>query len=335
MFGAGSRMALAASVVAVAAALDAGVGLGGSGPVHGRGPLAAAVSTLPRSTTVVSFTDWQHISDRYDAREAMQRDLATRSVIIDDPAGLRRWLGVRLSDVSWEVYGQWPTGEAGVIRLSGSMPTEKHLRKAGYRLQDDVWRASGRLAADEPIYALVAPLPRDGVIVIGTRPGAVGAVRDVIVGRAPSVMEDRAVARTAQALAGDQAAFIQTAGLGCESTKVAVGPERTRQAAAAEARFGRVVPYSVLGRGLRDDGSKSQRFGMAMTFQSAAIAAEQARVRAALSHGPFLGRMGNMAEVLRLRTSGSDGPLTFLTYDHPADSEYLMTGQGPLMPASC
>jgi hypothetical protein len=129
--------------------------------------------------------------------------------------------------------------------------------------------------------------------------------------------------------------LIQTSGLGCEATKVAVEPERKLQADAAEARFGRLVPYAVLGRGMADDGSDEQRFIVAMTFRSAAVASEQARIRTALSDGPFLGRSGDMAEVLRLRKSGSDGPVAFLSYDHPADSEYLMTGHGPLMQASC
>lgn len=335
MSGARSRMALAASVVVIAAAVGVGFGMGGSAPAHGHGPLAAAVSTLPRSTTVISFTDWRHIHGRYGLRQAMERDLATRSVIADDHAGLQRWLGVPLRHVSWEVYGQWPTGEVVVARLSGSMPAASRLRKSGYRLQKGIWGATGRLAADEPIYTWVAPLPRDGVIVMGIRPGAVAAVRAVVVGRAASAVEDDATARTTQALAGVNTALIQTSGLGCTATKVGVEAERKRQAAAAEARYGRLVPYSVLGRGMRDDGSEVQRFDVAMTFGSAAVASEQARIRAALSHGPFLGRSGAMSEVLKLRSAGSDGPVAQLSYDHPADSAYLMTGHGPLMPASC
>jgi hypothetical protein len=335
MFGVGPRMALAASVVVTAAALGVGVAAGGSAPAEGRGPLAAAVASLPRSTTVASFTDWERVIDHYDLREAMERDLVTRSVIIDDHAGLDRWLGVDVPDVAWEVFGQSPTGEAAVLRLKRSMPTAQRLRKAGYQLRNGVWVASGRLAAEEPIYASVAVLPHDRVMVIGTGPRAVGATRAVIRGADASFVADRGVASVVQALAGVQTAFIQTSGLGCEATKVAVEPERARQVAAAEARFGRVVPYSVLGRGLRDDRSDIQRFTVAMNFDSAAIAAKQAGIRAALSYGPFLGRSGEMADVLRLRASGSDGSVATLSYDHPADSEYLMTGHGPLMPASC
>ncbi|MFL6089433.1 MAG: hypothetical protein ACJ71Z_04765 [Aeromicrobium sp.] len=335
MVGVRARPAFVAAVVAIAAALGIGIGLGGSAPAHGRGGLGAAAASLPKSTTVLGFTDWQHIVDRYDLSEASQRDLVTRSVLVDDPSGVKRWLGVGLHAVAWEAYGQWPAGEAAVLRLKGSMPSAARLRKSGYREKDGVWNATGRLAADEPIYASVARLPRDGVIVIGARPGAVGAVRDVIRGRLASMGEDRSVADVVQGLSGVQTALIQTSRLGCVATKVAVEPERARQAAAAEARFGRLVPYSVLGRGLRDDQSDTQRFAVAMTFGSAVTAAKQSGIRAALSHGPFLGRSGDISEVLRIRSSRSDGPVALLSYDHPADSEYLMTGHGPLMPASC
>jgi hypothetical protein len=337
MTGVRARTAFAASAVAIAAALGVAVGAGGSAPAHGRGGLAAAVATQPSTTTVVGFTEWQHIANRYDVREAKQRDLVTRSVIADDAPGLKRRLGVGVRDIAWEAFGQTPTGDAAVLRLTGAMPSPERLRKAGYEYQPKAgaWSATRRLRPSEVIYAWVVRLPRDGVIVIGSHPGALAAVRDVIAGRAPSLVEDRAVVGVAEALAGVQTAFIQTSGLGCDATEVAVEPERARQVQAAEARFGQVVPHSVLGRGLSDDRSDFQRFQVAMAFKSAAVAAEQAGVREALSHGPFLGRSGDIAEVLRIRSSGSDGRIARLAYDHPADSEYLMTGHGPLMPASC
>jgi hypothetical protein len=337
MSGVRSRTAVAASVVVIGVAVVLGFVAGASAPASGRGPLAAAVATLPSSTTVAGFTDWQHIVDHYGLDAAMDRDLVTRSVLVDDYEGLSKTLGVRLGDVSWEIFGQAPDGdEATVLKLKRAMPSAARLRKHGYRLNAGVWSATGRLAGSEPIYAAVARLPRAGVMVIGTRRHGVAMARAVIGGSQTSFVKDRAVTGVVQALSGTQTAFIQTQRIGCEATKVGVEPERAREAAAAEARFGRLVPYEVLGRGLADDDkSDVQRFVVAMSFPSAAVASEQARTRAALSHGPFLGRTGNMSDVLRLRDHRSDGPVAFLTYDHPADSEYLMTGHGPLMPASC
>lgn len=336
MFRAGTRIALAACVVATAA-VAGGVTYGGSGPVHGRGPLAGAVSVLPQSTTIAGFTDWSYVTRRGSLNTARERDLVTWSALIDVAPGLASTLGVRLRDVRWEIYAKGDFGEAIVVRLNRAAPTEKRLRKAGYRqnASTSVWSATGRLAGEEPIYGSLMVLPKDGVVVMGVGPRSVGAVASVIQGTRPSFTRDRAVADVTTALAGVHTALIQVRGLGCDATEPAREPETERQVDAAEQRFGRVERYSALARGLRDTDSGTQRFSVAMTFASAAVAAEQAHIRGLLSHGPFIGRSGDMAEVLRLRSATSDGRTALLTYDHPADAAYVMTGQGPLLPASC
>jgi len=337
MFRAGTRIALAASVVAGAAAVALGISVGGSGPAHGRGSLAAAMSSLPQSTTVAGFTDWAYVTRRGSLDTARERDLVTRSALIDDTPGLAAALGLRLHDLEWEVYGQGGFGEAVVVRLKRAMPTAARLRKAGFKQNRStlIWSATGRLAAEEPIYGTVAVLPNDDVLVFGAGPRAVGAVASVVRGHGSSFVRNRAVADATSALAGAHTALIQTLGLGCRATEPGREPETARQVEAAQQRFGRLVRYSVLARGLRDADSETQSFFVAMTFPSAAVAAEQARIRGALSTGPFIGRRGDMAEVLRLRSATSTERTAVLTYDHPADSEYLMTGQGPLLPASC
>lgn len=333
MFRGGPRLALAAGVAAAAAGL--GVAAGGSGPVHGRGPLSGAVSALPASTVNANFTHWDSILRSHTVAEARERDLVTRSAIIDSSSDLEAGLGIRLRDVVWEAYGQGGFGEAAVVRLKRSMPSTAQLRKRGYRPDHELWLATGRLAADESLVTVVALMPHDGVIVIGPGRRAVTAMRATIRGTSPSLAGVRSVAEITRELAGVQTALIQTSGIGCETTQVAVDAETERQAAAAEARSGALVAYSVLGRGLRDGASEDQRFVVAMAFGSARVAADQARIRADLSHGAFVGRSGDMADVLRLRSARSDGSTAVLGYDHPADAEYLMTGRGPLLPASC
>ena len=337
MFRAGTRIALAASVVVATAAVAVAVRSGGSGPVHGRGSLAAAMSSLPQSTTVAGFTDWAHVSKYRSLDVARERDLVTRSALIDVAPGLASALGVRLRDLQWEVYAQGEFGEVVVVRPTRAMPTAARLRKAGYKQNrsTSIWSATGRLAADEPIYGYLAMLPRDDALVLGVGPRAVAAVAAVVSGTGASFAQHRAVADAITALGSVNTALVQVRGLGCDATEAGREPETDRQVEAAQQRFGQLARYSVLARGLHDGDSDMQRFLVAMTFRSAAVAAEQARVRSALSHGPFIGRSGDMAEVLRLESAGSDGRTTVLAYDHPADSAYLMTGQGPLLPASC
>lgn len=337
MFRAGTRMGLAAAAVVVAGAVAVGVAVGGSGSAHGRGPLAAAMSSLPASTTIAGFTDWAYVAQHHSLNAARERDLVTRSALVDEAPGLTKALGVRLRDLQWEVYGQGGFNEVAIVRLTGPMPTAARLHKAGYKQNrlTRLWSATGRLAAEEPIYRVVAVLAKEDVLVMGVGSNAVGTVAAVVRGERPSFVQDRAVADATAALAGVHTALIQVQGLGCDATKPGREPEAERQADAAQQRFGRVRPYSVLARGLRDTDTDTQQFLVAMTFPSAAVAADQARIRGALSVGPFIGRSGDMAAVLRVRSATSDGRTTLLTYDHPADSEYLMTGQGPLLPASC
>ena len=337
MFRAGTRTAMASSVLLAAAAIGVGVLTGGSGPAHGRGALAGAMSSLPESTNVAGFTDWAQVARAGSLTRARERDLVTRSVLIDVAPQLKSTLGIGLGDLQWEVYGQGGFGEVAVARLDRPMPTAALLRRSGYRYNAEtkVWSATGRIAGEEAIYGHLALLPRDDVLVLGAGPRAVTATAAVVRGDAASFAGGRAVADAVAPLAGVHTALVQVRGLGCDSTNPSLEPETTRQVTAAQQRFGRVVRYATLARGLRDTASDLQDFRVAMTFRSAAVAAEQAGIRAALSGGPFIGRSGEMADVLRLRSAGSDGRTAVLAYDHPADSHYLMTGQGPLLPASC
>src|SRR5690242_10955584 len=123
MFRAGSRIALAASVVVAAAARAVGMSGGGSGPGRGRGALAAGVSSLPKSTVVAGFTDWSYVTEHRSLNDARERDLITRSALIDVAPGVATVLGVRLRDLQWEVYGLGGYGEAAVVRLKRAMPT--------------------------------------------------------------------------------------------------------------------------------------------------------------------------------------------------------------------
>ena len=337
MFRGVTRVAVAASIVVAAAVVAIGFSAGASGPAHGRGPLAGAMSSLPDSTYVAGFTDWAHVRRLGSLSVARERDLVTRSALIDVGPGLKSTLGLGLRDLRWEVYAQGGFGEVVVARPDRGMPTAARLRRAGYRqnAESGIWSATVGPAAQESIYGRVVVLPRDDLVVMGVGPQAVAAIAAVVRGQQASFVGSRDVADAIAALAGVNTALIQVHGLGCEATEPGRDPEAARQVEAAQQRFGQTRPYSVLARGIRDTDTDVQGFRMAMTFPSAAVAGEQARVRSALSQGSFIGRSGSFEDVLRLRSARSDGHAAVLAYDHPADSEYLMTGQGPLLPASC
>jgi hypothetical protein len=324
-----------AAVVAVIVAVALGVFVGRAAPAGGRAPLAVAVASLPVGTTVVGFTDWRSILSRYSVARAVERDLSTRSALADaDLAQMRAALGLRLSDLSWEAYGMDRKGDFAVVGVK-DVPSAERLREAGYRLEGRIWRASGQIEIDEPLYRYVVPMPRRHVLVMSDGIAAVRHVAATINGRAPSLADRRDVADVARALAGSEAALIQAGELGCRATAAAIDADTVLQVRAAQGRFGKLVPYRLLGRGLSDDGTDLQRFVVAMPFGAAATASAQARIRAGMSTGPFIGRTGSMHEVLRLRSARNDGATAVLTYAHPANSDYLMPGRGPLLPASC
>lgn len=326
--------AVAAAAVTLCAVV-AGVVAGGGAPATGRAPLAAAVSTMPRTMTVVGFTDWRRVTDHYTLSKARERDLVTRSALIDEASEVRRLFGWRLGDVRWEIYGRGPSGGVAVVRLDRALPTDRRLRAAGFRQADGIWHATGRIGAEEHLFNAMELMPRNRLVVMSDHTREVVRAVDVIKSRAPSLASVRAVADAAEALAGAQTALIQVPGLACQSTNAALDVDTASQVRAAEARFGQLARYRMLGRGLTDDGSHVQRFVLAMPFRSASIARRQAEIRAHMSEGPFVGRSEAMSEVLRLRDSRAQGTTAVLSYGHPADAEYLMTGQGPLLPASC
>jgi len=325
-----------AAVIAVVVAVALGVLLGRGAPAGGRAPLAVAVATLPADTTVVGFTDWRSILSRYSVARANERDLSTRSALADaDLPQLRAALGLRLRDLSWEAYGKDRVGDVAVVGLNGDLPSDQRFRKAGYRLDAGVWRATGAIEAQEPLYRYVAALPSRNLLVMSDGITSVTHVLAVLGGHKPSLAENRDVGSVVTALSGVDTALIQAGALGCEATVAAIDADTILQVRAAQERFGRLAQYRLLGRGLSDDGSSLQRFVVAMPFRSATVAAKQVEIRAAMSAGPFIGRSGAMTDVLRLRDARNDGATAVLTYGHPADSEYLMPGRGPLLPASC
>ena len=148
----------------------------------------------------------------------------------------------------------------------------------------------------------------------------------------------RAAADTARALVGSDSAILQGGTLGCGSTAVTGDADLERQARTAVDRAGALASYRFSGRGLVERGGSgfsAQRLVFAMTFGSAAEASEQARVRALLTSGPFIGRNGPIADSLRLRSDSTDEATVRLDFAHDPDTDVFMTGTGPVLFASC
>jgi hypothetical protein len=338
VFGTRHPWVLVASILVVALAVGGGWWAAALRP-DTRPALTSALDVVPLRSNVVGFTDWSRIREHVGLDGVTGRDLTTRSVI-DDVANLRDVLGWSPADVEWEVYGQDPGGAASVVRLDGSTSFDDlraKLRSAGYRQDGSMWRAPEPSVLPN-ILAHVALVPRQRLLVMSGQSAQIPRVLDVIHGRARSLAASQTAAATAQALAGSDSVILQGGTLGCESSAITGGDDRVRQARAAVDRAGSLEPYLYSGRGVVDAGGSgfsAQRVVFAMTFGSAVDASEQAQVRARLATGPFIGRSGQIAETLRLRSATSGDSTVRLDFAHDPDTDVFMTGTGPVLFATC
>lgn len=351
VLGKRDRTVYVVSILVIALAVAGGWWSGALRP-DTRPALTSALDVLPASTSIVGFTDWAQIRETLElgtvdtagerdelTDESAIRDLSTRSVI-GEAGAMHEVLGWSAAEIDWEAYGQDREGAAAVVRLDGSVSYDairSRLREAGYSRDGQVWSSTERTGLPD-ITAHVGLVPRQRLVVMSDAKARVPLVLDVAAGRARSLARNHAAADTARVLADTESVLMQGGTLGCETTAVGGGADKEQQARAAVQRAGGLESYRFSGRGLVDHGGlgfSAQRLVFAMTFESSAVASEQARVRERLAGGPFIGRFGQLEETLRLQTSANDGPTVQMTFAHDPETDVFMTGLGPLLFATC
>ena len=348
------RLVLAPLLV-IAVVVSVGVWASGREPDR-RSSMAAALDALPAGTLVAGFTDWAAIRDDLgigaastrSGRDALSddaslRDLTTRSVlggVIDD---MHEAYGWSAADLEWESYGQSRAGAAMVARLTPAVSiddVQDRLRALGYRRDGDVWSidAAGSTTVGPELARTLghlAVLPRQRLVIAADRAAYVPDVVSTVRGAEPSVLTSRPVAEIAQVLAGSDTAVIQSGGFSCRATSFdGSGADVQAQADAALARVGRLDTPTFTGRGLVD-GARRQSIRFASAFASPAQAAEQLRVRSALTTGPFIGRSGQVEDTLDLVRSTVHGSVATLRFDLDPDRGAFMSGEGALLFAAC
>jgi hypothetical protein len=100
-------------------------------------------------------------------------------------------------------------------------------------------------------------------------------------------------------------------------------------------RAGKLARPEFAGRALDAGSRTSETMRFALGFRSPEVAAGQARSRAALASGPFIGRSGRVEDSLVLRSTSVRGSTAVLRFRHDPDSAAYMTGDGPLLFAGC
>jgi hypothetical protein len=312
---------------------------------------------LPADAKVVGFTDWAKIrrhmglgsASTAAARaslntDASSRDLSTRSVIGGAVEDMHVSYGWSAADVDWEAYGQAQDGAAMVARLDDSVSLDdvkSRLRELGYSRDGRVWTASGATldAVGSELGSTlgsVAIVPDQRLVVAADRSTYVSSVLDVIQRDQPSLLSVRPAAGVASALAGADAALLQSDRFVCEPTGLQDQDATVQsQGRAAVERAGGLETPTYSGRAIFDDSRTTQTVIFAMTFGSPQVASEQLRVRTALSSGPFIGRSGRIEDSLDLVHKQVDESTVALLFDHDPETTVYMTGDGPLLFAGC
>lgn len=344
-----------APLLAIVVALGLGSWAAGRAP-DSRSGLAAALDALPEGTLVAGFTDWSAI--RADLRlgsastaadraaltdDASLRDLTTRSVLAGAIADMHRAYGWSAADLDWESYGQAPGGAVMVAHFADGVSIgaiEKRLRSLGYTRDGDQWTVptDGSSTVTPELATTLANLAFDRrlrLVIAADRPAYVPTVLSTIRGSRPSALANRSLADVATALEGSDSAVLQGQTFGCQATSLAtLGPDVQAQAEAARGRVGELVSPRFTGRGLVD-GRTTQSIRFVSAYGSPAEASDQTRVRAALASGPFIGRTGRVEDSLVLRDATTSGTVSTLRFALDPDRGAYMSGEGPLLFASC
>ncbi len=328
----------AAAVVTVGLAVAAGVVSTHMWPRElGLNDVAGLV---PADTASIDATDWTAVREALDVpadrvlAEAGSRDLAARSVLASSGENVSDTLRWRPSTVRWEAWVQAPVGSALFVGLPGSLAqARKALADGGWVDQDGVW-VNDSTAGSTPAHLSHVRLLDGGVAVSADSPEVLAAFAQVEDGERTSLADDHDGA-AAWATTTRLAVFaLQRSDAGCVSTSpAAAGEDIAAQAEVAIEKAGDLEKYQWLVRGLDP---ASEEFRVAMAFDSAGVAAEQAVVRSRLATGPLIGHEGRVEDSIVLERTAVDGGLAVLDFDHlDTRRATLMSFIGPLVLASC
>lgn len=321
-----------------------------------RAPLSQALDVLPADTRVAGFTDWAQIRttlgfddvtsaiDRKTlVNNSSERDLSTRSVFEASTEEMQAKFGWTIADLRWEAYGQASDGALLAAGLNDDLKAgtvTSGLRDLGYVQNGDTWSIdSADLSVKVPglptTFANIAFLDDERLVLLSDKASYLDRALAMHREHATSLAGVAAVRHTATPLLGALSAAIQVSKDACESTGLAGLPATVRaQGRNTVKPLGKLEPVAYGARAMFDhDGGQRLRFSL--TFDSAAQATRQLKLRRVLSTGPFVGRNGQIGDVLTLtagHTTGSNATLDFVL---DATKGAFMTGSGPLLFAAC
>lgn len=321
-----------------------------------RAALSQALDVLPADARVAGFTDWAQIRetlgfDRITTAldrdsllaNAFDRDLSSRSILETHAEPMVEKFGWSVADVRWEMYGQASDGAVLAVGMNDGLEAgtvTAGLRELGYAESSGTWSvdpdALTKAVPGIPLtFSHVAVLGEERLILMSDSEAYLDRTIALHRDRGKSLAAVTAARQTATPLLGAQSAVIQVGKDACASTGLDDEPAATRvQGRNTVKPLGRLEPVAYGARAIFDRGG-AQRLRFSLTFDSAATATRQLLLRRALAVGPFVGRSGQVEDLLALTSTHTSGSTATLEFGLVGDEGSFMSGDGPLLFAAC
>ena len=346
-----SRLALLIALVLVTGAVVAvAVWRGSSGP-----DFARAVALAPAGTERLSWTDWDAVRREVGADldaspttdavtdfldRAFEADLSGTSALVASSPTLHEEFGFSPASLAWELFAQGPDGAVEILGFADGADLAglgDRLEELGYQRPDEeggVWRGGADVVAS--IGPALTPelqyfaLLGDGLVLTSDRPDYLEQAVEVARGDADAVegLDD-----VVDASGAPVAASVFSGAYACE--KLAMGQADATDQAQAEALVedaGGVHPMSAFAMSTQPDGGVR----VAMAFEAAEQAREDADSRSALAAGPAPGQGGDFGDRFTVESARAEGSTVVLDLD-PVGGQYVLSDltSGPVLFATC
>jgi hypothetical protein len=315
-----------------------------------------AVANAPADTERLSWTDWEgvrrELGSDVDARsgapevrqfltDAFDRDLTSRSALVQSAPALQEHFGFSPASASWELFSQGPDGAAVTVRMPDRTDYGEiadRLESLGYARPDSatgVWAGGPDLLpsidADlTPELAFVVLDADAHLVVASDQQGYAATAHRAATGDGGRVAGLDAVA---QALGEPLSAAVYTGEYACGALAMGQADDGDQaEAARLVDAAGTVDPYLAFAMGARSGGEVR----VAMEFANDDQARANADSRAVLASGPAVGQGGDFADRFALGSATADGPVVRLDLT-PVRGAYVLSdlSTGPLLFATC
>ena len=317
-----------------------------------------ALSLAPSDTLRATYTDWASVRDaaggtalgRSASRQqvrafldrAYDRDLLVASGVDESTYALQRHYGFSPLQARWELLGQGPAGQVGVLRLDDDVDlagVERSLQRLGYADEGDgTWLGTADLVAGidgelSPVQQNLVVLPDEQLVLMSDSGDYVQAAADVVRRGARSLLDVEGVSRMAAAAGDPVIATLWASTFACEDLRMGQADEEDQRVADRLVREAGGL-HPLLGMVMaRQEGG---RVVVAMNYETEEQAADDLQSRVDLAAGEAPGQGGSYTDRFTVTDGRSTGRLVVLTLRPEPGADLLGDlGHGPVLFAAC